>query len=131
MFDFSKHIEETTEVIKRSYEHNGEIKFYSTRGIAPRLLCADGFSMSVQASKSHYCSPRNDYGPWFDFEVGYPSRREPLLEEYAEDKKRLTKTVYGWVPSYILQEVVEKHGGVVGIHTYKRRKKKVNAPVDK
>ena len=79
----------------------------------PRVRCADGFSMSVQASAFNYCTPRMDNAGWYTaFEVGFPSEPEPLLTPYAEDKENLTETVYGWVPHSVVAKVIEKHGGL-------------------
>ena len=67
--------------------------------------------MSVQASSNHYCSPREDEGPWTHVEVGYPNRVEPLLWEWAEVKGAWTDTVYPRVPVEVVAAVVELHGG--------------------
>ena len=79
------------------------------------VYCADGFNMSVQASKTHYCSPRVDglSAIYRQVEIGYPSEREELLDEYAEDKERYTETVYSWVPSQLVALIIAKHGGMV------------------
>jgi hypothetical protein len=80
---------------------------------APRIQCNDGFSMSVQGSHFHYCSPREDNGfPYRSVEIGFPSGRLPEAHEYAEDKKRHTKTVFGYVPVRIVNEIIRKHGGI-------------------
>lgn len=76
------------------------------------IKCADGFTMSVQASSSHYCEPRDDEGPWISFEIGFPSEREELIIRWAENPDIPTDTVYGWVPSDVIEEVIEKHGGL-------------------
>ena len=77
------------------------------------VRCADGFSMSVQASRYNYCNPRDNVGPWESVEVGYPSAYEHVLQPYAEDPGRPTETVYGWVPNILVRSVVEAHGGLV------------------
>ena len=79
------------------------------------VYCADGFNMSVQASKTHYCSPRVDgYEAIYSrVEIGFPSEREALLDEYAEDKDKYTETVYSWVPSQLVALIIAKHGGMV------------------
>jgi len=79
-------------------------------------VCADGFQMSVQASHFHYCSPRNDEGPYSTVEVGFPSEKEDLLVPYAElwnddGSADYTDLVYAYVPSSVVLEVVAKHGG--------------------
>lgn len=76
------------------------------------LTCNDGFRMSVQASETHYCLPRDNEGPHYKFEVGYPSSEEPALMRYAEDPDRPTDTVYGYVPVEIIDEIIAKHGGI-------------------
>ena len=77
--------------------------------------CADGFNMSVQASKTHYCSPRVDghEAVYNHVEIGFPSEREALLDEYAEDTDRYTETVYPYVPSQLVALIISKHGGMV------------------
>jgi hypothetical protein len=79
----------------------------------PRIVCADGFVMSVQASHMHYCKPRNDDGPYTHFEVGYPSQACDKLMPYAEDPNNPTDTVYGMVPRAVIEAVVAQHGGVI------------------
>ena len=79
-----------------------------------RVVCADGFSMSVQAGGTHYCSPRAVVpdDKYTTVEVGYPSAREELLMPYVEDADAPTETVYGYVPVEVVKEVVAKHGGL-------------------
>ena len=79
-----------------------------------KIICKDGFTMSVQANEGAYCEPRIDGADRYtEVEVGYPSAREPLLIEWAEDKNNPTSTVYGYVPSERISLVCIKHGGVV------------------
>jgi hypothetical protein len=78
------------------------------------IVCKDGFTMSVQANYTAYCSPRvNDAVKYTSVEVGYPSQPEPLLVEWAEDPKKPTNTVYGYVPAERISLVCAKHGGIV------------------
>ena len=79
-----------------------------------RVVCEDGFSMSVQAREFCYCTPRNDTGPYHSVEVGYPSEKEALLMPWAETPSEPTDTVYGWVPVGVIRQVIEAHGGMVG-----------------
>ena len=79
----------------------------------PRLLCNDGFSISVQASKFHYCIPRLDGEQDYEaVELGYPSMEDELINEYAEDDWNYTETVYGYVPIEVVEKLIEKHGGI-------------------
>ena len=80
-----------------------------------RAVCADGFSMSVQANAYAYALPReNDAPAYVAVEVGFPSHREPLLFEFMEPfHDDPTKNVYPRVPADVVRAVVEKHGGLV------------------
>tara|TARA_Y100001973_G_scaffold12898_1_gene18034 strand:+ start:880 stop:1212 length:333 start_codon:yes stop_codon:yes gene_type:complete len=75
--------------------------------------------MSVQAHDGAYCEPRDDRGPWYEVEVGYPNAEEFLLMDYVEDASRPTDTVYAYVPVSLIEQVIEKHGGTnaEGTHT--------------
>ena len=85
------------------------------RMVNDHIKCADGFTMSVQASAGHYCSPRvTGLGFYNTYEVGYPSDVEPLLMPYAEDEKQPTGTVYAYVPAQVIADVIAKHGYVIG-----------------
>lgn len=78
----------------------------------PILKLNSGLSLSVQASKYHYCSPRNDKGPYHSVEIGFPSKKVDKLLIYAEDIDNPTKTVYGYVPVYLLIEIINDNGGI-------------------
>lgn len=82
-------------------------------GNLPRITCNDGFNLSVQASRNHYCRPRSDKGPWTEVEVGYPSVVEPLLFDHAEVSTYpdYTQQVYPYTPVSVVAAVIEVHGG--------------------
>lgn len=81
------------------------------------IICKDGFAMSVQASEYTYCTPRIDNAEKYTAaEVGFPSRREELLMPYIDglgEGQNATNTVYGYVPSQVIVDVIAKHGGIV------------------
>ena len=88
---------------------------YFGYGGRPRIHCADGFSVSVQASQYHYCRPRIDSAEKYNaVELGYPSAADDLITDYAEDVA-YTDTVYGYVPVEIVDKLIEKHGGIVDL----------------
>ena len=79
-----------------------------------KVVCADGFTMSVQANEGAYCDPRRDNAAAYtEVEVGFPNMVEPLLIEWAENPQKPTDTVYAWVPSDRVSLVIAKHGGMV------------------
>ena len=88
------------------YDNSGRPEWQGVR-------CADGFSMSVQASRWNFSSPRNNTGPWDSVEVGFPSAYEHCLIPYAEEPDRPTETVYGYVPNKLVRSIIEVHGGLV------------------
>jgi len=83
-----------------------------TSSHTPHVVCKDGFEMSVQAGQSLYSEPRDVVDSYEEAEVGFPSIEESLLTSYAEDGENLCGTVYGYVPCSIIDEVIEKHGGI-------------------
>ena len=83
-----------------------------TRTLTPHVVCNDGFKMSVQAGQSLYSAPKDVADDCEEAEVGFPSTEESLLTTYAEDNDNLCDTVYGYVPCSIIDQVIEKHGGI-------------------
>ena len=83
-----------------------------TSSHTPHVVCRDGFEMSVQAGQSNYSTPRDVVDSYEDAEIGFPSAEESLIARYADDEENLCDTVYGYVPCSIIDEVIEKHGGI-------------------
>lgn len=78
----------------------------------PRVLCADGFTVSVQAGCGIYSTPHGNADAYTHVELGYPSRKEEALLKYAENRKLPTDTVYAYVPVELVDKVLEAHGGI-------------------
>lgn len=100
--------------LDRMYFGEGDIKM-------PRVECADGWNVSIQAGAFAYSIPREPGADEYKaFELGYPSDWEPLLEEYAEDPDPafFTKTVFPFTPTEVVEEVLRKHGGIVKITAF-------------
>ena len=79
------------------------------------ILCHDGFRMSVQASREHFCTPRQDKGPYTHVEVGYPNLLEELLLPYADGPSTiagLRPTLYVNVPAEVVLETIDMHAGI-------------------
>ena len=92
----------------------------------PRIVCADGFSVSVQAGWGKYCQPRtsnyigsdeDDYfGPFSQWELGFPSARptDEIMEHIdGGPDEDPTDTVYGYVPTAKVVALINAHGGIV------------------
>ncbi len=83
----------------------------------PRIKCADGVSLNVQASAFCYCEPRIDeIAEWTGYEkveVGYIENADPPEEwrQYADGD--FPSDVYGWVTVPLVQKFIADHGGEV------------------
>jgi hypothetical protein len=83
------------------------------KAFTPTVVCADGTTLSVQASRAHYSSPREDTGPYTAVEVGFPSSVMPKLLRYAEDPEQdPTRTVYPFVPLVVVAAAIDRRGGL-------------------
>ena len=80
--------------------------------IRPRIYCNDGFNFSVQGGEGSYSTPRRNDKEFMAMEIGFPSNREELILEFAEDRDNPTETVYGYVDNKLIQQVIGKHGGI-------------------
>jgi hypothetical protein len=78
-----------------------------------RTVCKDGFSMSIQGSENAYCTPRDNDGPYTHVEIGFPSAIEDMIIRFADEPRHPGETVYSWVPSTVVLEVLQSHGGWV------------------
>lgn len=72
------------------------------------IICSDGYWVSVQASKWHFCTPENNTGPWTHVEVYFPWH---LDEDDLKDMPYGKDSVYACVPVDVLQTVLRRHGG--------------------
>lgn len=77
------------------------------------VTCEDGFRVSIQGNATGYCNPRDNTGPYTEVELGFPNRVDNLILKYAEDPDNPCGTVYGYVPSEVVLEMILAHGGMV------------------
>jgi hypothetical protein len=88
---------------------------YDVSKIFPPMVCADGFSMSVQGHCGSYSHLRDDFAKSYSaVEVGFPSAREELLMPYIDGGEDTdpTETVYRYVPIAVIEQIVAAHGGL-------------------
>jgi hypothetical protein len=88
--------------------------------LTKQIVCNDGFSISVQASSTHYSLPRADFPevPYTHVECGFPSAHPgDELVEYQEGcfGNDPTADVYPDVPIEIVERVVAAHGGIMTV----------------
>ena len=103
---------------KRNYLFSDK---YSSTVFVPRIVCKDGYSVSVQAGSTMYSMPREDgLEKYEEYELGYPTKRDKILKDYEEgwyDEGEIdyTKMVYAYVPVKIVNKLIKKHGGIVDV----------------
>ena len=104
------------------------MKHMMTSSRLPHIVCADGFSMSVQVGYSIYSEPKKVAKRYSAVEIGFPSEDEPLIEKYAESYYdpdvdfKYTETVYPYVPVRVVDKVLKKHGGIDLAETLRKYK---------
>ena len=105
----NKYLKETRNIVRledgRIYDGN-----------RPRIVCNDGYSVSVQASRYHYCSPRIDGAEQYEsVELLFPNMEDELINDYEvySDYDDCNWSIYHYVPIEIVNVLIEKHGGIV------------------
>ena len=106
--------------IKYPAEEYSSLKEVLTTSRLPHIVCADGFSMSVQVGYSLYSTPKKVAKRYSAVEIGFPSEPEELIKEWAEflpfseedGEPDYTDTVYPYVPVKVVDKVLKKHGGI-------------------
>ena len=102
------------------------MKHMMTSSRLPKIVCSDGFTMSVQVGYSLYSTPKKVAKRYSAVEIGFPSEDEPLIEKYAESYYdpdvdfKYTETVYPYVPVKVVDKVLKKHGGIDLTETLRR-----------
>lgn len=79
----------------------------------PQITCADGLTLSVQASPFHHSRPRGFSDQYTHVEVGFPNSPVAELIPFSEDRNNLRNTVYPYVPIELVEEIIESYGGLV------------------
>ena len=111
--EIAEFLRETDKTTTVNYGYT-ERKLQVTR---PRVVCNDGFSVSVQAGLygAYYDEVSVIHGLDLGFvcyrsvELGYPSVDDPIIHDYMED---LSSDVYPYVPVEIVEQLIQKHGGI-------------------
>jgi|15BtaG_2_1085339.scaffolds.fasta_scaffold00310_24 hypothetical protein len=84
--------------------------------LRPHIVCNDGLTFSMQASRFHYCTPRVDNAETYtEVEIGLPSRRVDLWMPYIDTMNEdtdPTRASYAYVPTHLVVEAIEQAGGL-------------------
>jgi hypothetical protein len=99
----------------RDYVHDHFDKYEGP--VRPHIVCANGTRLSVQASRAHYCTPKDDTGPWSAVEVwcveawtGRPIR--PTSFKPTAFGRGGPDDPYGYVAVSAVNRFIKRHGGV-------------------
>jgi len=82
--------------------------------LRPCIHCKDGTTLSVQASRTHYCVPRiGGTGPYNHVEVMPDVAPPETWAEYYDGDWEEGKTgVFGYIPVEIVENFINEHGGI-------------------
>ena len=105
------------EFLEKTYKIEGAFGQHYQK-VRPRIVCGDGFSLSVQGGDYLYSLPRTNGWAFSAVEVGYPSEAEEELKRYADNLESFPDTIYGYVPIEIVRKIIDKHGGIVKEMTF-------------
>lgn len=79
----------------------------------PGIKLVDGVELSIQASCGHYCSPRDNDGPYTKVEVAYYGTLDyPEADIGLRPFRDSGGDVFGYVLVAVVLEVIRAHGGV-------------------
>lgn len=84
-------------------------RYFTFKPTAKPVRCKDGSVLSVQASRTHACTPKSDIGPYAALEVMFEDTQGPL-----EWKGYFYYGVYNRVPVETIREYIRQCGGEIG-----------------
>ena len=130
-------------ILHTTKKMNPEEFYNSTHFYCPKIICKDGFSISLQINNHNYCSSENGYRKlghtWEEVEFGFPSEDDILLHQYSEcytsedynseDNNFSSVGDVGRIPITVLEEIFKKHKGIdwektISVEAYNRLVKK-------
>ena len=85
--------------------------------LSKKTKLKDGTVLSIQASSTHYSTPREDQGPYSHVEVGFIEDGKgkgvtppDSWKDYSDGS--FPSSVYGYIPIELVQEFCDSHGGI-------------------
>jgi len=94
-------------------EYLAKAKAKEGTSVVEHMRCADGTTLSVQASRGHYCRPKSHTGPWTHVEVWCivgPKGMSIRLPSWGDGGQY---DPYAYVPVEKVNAFIERHGGLV------------------
>lgn len=79
--------------------------------VLPPLRCANGTSLSVQASDYHRCAPQSVTGPYARVEIGCAETLDELVDFMCRHSKP-GHVVYDYVPVEAVLTLINRRGGL-------------------
>jgi hypothetical protein len=88
--------------------------------VLPAMRCKSGFTLSIQASTAHYCTPRNNEGPYSHVEVMFltPTQIPETFKPFFEDVDggswgTVRNALFANIPVGFINHWIELNGGPV------------------
>ena len=78
----------------------------------PRVRCADGYTVSVQAGQGLYSVPRADADKYTHVELGFPDCIDDIILPFVEDATNPKESVFRFVPVEAVDQLLSSHGGI-------------------
>lgn len=91
-----------TQPVRGTFQH----KIHS-----PLITCRSGAQFSTQASETHYCSPKENVGPYFSVEM-FGLKLSPDNQALLSDLNSAGSDIYGYVPVDVVVEMINREGGL-------------------
>jgi hypothetical protein len=95
-------------------EFLAERKAHTGKTTVRAMYFKRGGAMSVQASSHHYCSPKNDTGPYTSVEVLVMSPRLKVPKSFGKPSEKFDngERLWGFLPVSVLNAEIERRGGI-------------------
>ncbi len=88
--------------------------FAATPGYTrPPVFTKRGRVFSIQASAGHYCSPRDNTGPYSCVEVMVINGSDPAAFIRSNGKRSTNDRIYSWLPVSVVEDVINRIDGGV------------------
>ena len=83
-----------------------------------KVICADGYRISIQASSAHRCTPKETNAVKYNSVEVLVYEFDELLAEYIDDNNHSNNIggmhmIGSYVPSELVIKLLKKHGGAI------------------
>jgi hypothetical protein len=105
-------------MLNQPFDINDFFRYTKNKNVQrPAIRCKSGLTLSIQANKGVQCCPKEDNGPYTEFEVGFPSKTIAdlmpyIFDHYGKGDPKPTASTYWFVPAEVINKVINDNGGM-------------------